>query len=165
MNTNDIFIGQLNIIEKAEKYDVEETAKWGREIERLYPNLKYLGCASHGYSYSEVSEKSYYFKIPFGKFKGKFIDLKDVDTVLSLIRVYFSLFGINEFPVYCKDEDKAKEYEDGMCKVGDIVIDIDCNIRYYKKGYGWPDKNIPFRKIRKLIKQERIEEKIYGNEE
>ena len=165
MNTKNIVVGCLHRIEEVEKYDVESAANWGNEIEKLNPNLRYLGCATHSYSYSEFSEKSYYFKIPFGKFKGKFIDLKNVDTVLSLIRVYFSLFGIDEFPIYCKKKDKAKEYEDGMCKVGDIVIDMDFPIRYYKKGYGWPDKNIPFSKIRKLIKQEKIEENIYGNKE
>ena len=55
MNTKDIVVGHLHRIEKVEKYDVEETAKWGREIEKLYPNLEYLGCATHSYSYSEVS--------------------------------------------------------------------------------------------------------------
>lgn len=164
MNTKDIVVGCLHRIENVEKYDVEEIEKWEREIEELYPNFKLLGCATHSYSYSEVSEKSYYFKIPFGKFKGKFIDLKNVDTVLSLVRIYFSAFGINEFPIYCAEEDKEKEYEDGMCRVGDIVIDPAYEISYYKKGYGWPNRNIPFRKIKKLIKQGIIEDDIDDDE-
>lgn len=164
MNTKDIVVGCLQRIEEVEKYDVEETAKCRREIEKNYPNVIFLGFGSHSYSYSEVSEKSYYFKIPFGKFKGKFIDLKNVDTVLSLIRVYFSLFGINEFPIYCAEEDKEKEYEDGMCRVGDIVIDPVYEISYYKRGDGWPNRNIPFRKIKKLIKRGRIEDDIDDEE-
>lgn len=117
---------------------------------------------SHSYSTSEISTKSYYFKIPFGKHKGKYIDLKNINTILSLIKTYFSLFNIEEIPVYCEYDDKKMGYEDGMYKIGDIVLDVEVNIRYYKSGSGFPNKNIPFSKIKKLIKTNEIKEDISG---
>ena len=161
MKTKNIIVGNLKQIDEVEIYDTSEQLKTKVEIEKNNPNIHYL-VFSHSYSLSEASDKSYYFKIPFGKFKGKYIDLKYVDTISTLIRIYFSLFGLDEFSIYCDSDEKAKEYEDGMCKVGDIVIDIEGRIKYYKNGDGFPEERISFRKIKKLIKNESIQEYISG---
>lgn len=161
MKSKDIIIGKLNIIDEVEMYDTKEQQKIKVEIERNNHNIHYL-VFSHSYSLTEVSDKSYYFQIPFGKFKSKFIDMKNIDKISTLIRIYFSLFGLDEFSIYYESNEKAKEHEDRMCEVGDIVIDIEGRLRYYKNGYGWPKEKISFRKIRKIIKNGIIQECISG---
>lgn len=166
MKTENIVIGNLKKVEDVEVYDMEEQYEKKRLVEQGNPNVHYI-CFTHSYSLSDVSEKSYYFRIPFGKFKGKYIDLKNIDTIISLIRVYFSLFGINEFPVYSNEDDKAKEYENGMCKVGDIYLGQEGRIYYYKSsksGISFPEESISFNKIKQLIKNNQIKEIIHGKE-
>ena len=47
-----------------------------------------------------------------------------------------------------------------MCKVGDIYLDQEGRIYYYKSGVGFPDENIPFNKIKQLIKNGQIKGNI-----